>query len=130
MFEAKTWLIRYGNGETRSVRARDNVTGVRSTTVVTLSRTAARTAVRTARTISNRYGSPPDAWIARPATYSKNPVRLSPLAMIIIPASRKMTLKSMASKAWCWSMIPRTTTNSPPSRATSVRSKRSEAISP
>ena len=47
MFEARIWLIRYGNGETLRVRAIDSVTGVSSTTVVTLSRTAASTAVRT-----------------------------------------------------------------------------------
>ena len=45
MFEAKIWLIRYGNGETPRVRAIDSVTGVSRTTVVTLSSTAARTAV-------------------------------------------------------------------------------------
>ena len=45
MFEAKIWLIRYGKGETLSVRAIESVTGVSRTTVVTLSRTAARTAV-------------------------------------------------------------------------------------
>ena len=40
MFEAKTCAIRYGNGETRSVRAIVSVTGVSRTTVVTLSRKA------------------------------------------------------------------------------------------
>ena len=40
MFDAKIWLIRYGNGETLSVRAIDSVTGVSRTTVVTLSRSA------------------------------------------------------------------------------------------
>ncbi len=45
MFDAKIWLMRYGNGETFSVRAIDRVTGVSRTTVVTLSRTAESSAV-------------------------------------------------------------------------------------
>ena len=49
MLDAKIWLIRYGIGETRSVRAIDSVTGVSRTTVVTLSRTAESRAVATAR---------------------------------------------------------------------------------
>ena len=128
MFEAKIWLMRYGNGETFSVRAIDSVTGVSRTTVVTLSRTAESSAVATARITSSRNGSPRERWMASPATYSKKPVLLSPPARIIIPASRKMTLKSIPANASSWSTIPRTTTSRPPSSATRVRSKRSEAI--
>ncbi len=99
MFDAKIWLIRYGNGETLSVRAIDSVTGVSRTTVVTLSRTADSSAVATASMTSSRNGSPRDRWMASPATYSKKPVLLSPPARIIIPASRKMTLKSIPANA-------------------------------
>ena len=105
MLEAKIWLIRYGTGETPSVRAIDSVTGVSSTTVVTLSRTDDSSAVATARRTSSRNGSPRERWIARPATYSKKPVLRSPPARIIIPANRKMTLKSIPAKASSWSMI-------------------------
>ena len=108
----------------------DRVTGVSRTTVVTLSRTAARTAVRSDRTSSRRNGWPREAWMANPATYSKKPVLLRPPANTIIPASRKMTFKSIAAKASSWSMTPSTTTSTPPSRAISVRSKRSEAMRP
>ena len=97
---------------------------------MTLSSTAARAAVRIARRISSRNGSPRERWMAWPATNSKKPVFASPPASTIIPASRKMTLKSMAPNASSWSMIPTTTTSRPPSMATSVRSKRSEAIRP
>ncbi len=60
------------------MRAIDSVTGVSSTTVVTLSRTAESTAVATASITSSRNGSPRDRWMATPATYSKKPVLLSP----------------------------------------------------
>ena len=66
MFEAKIWLIRYGNGLTFRVRAIDRVTGVSSTTVVTLSRTAARSAVRIDRMSSSRNGWPREKWMAMP----------------------------------------------------------------
>jgi hypothetical protein len=69
MFEANTWLTRYGIGETRRVLAIDSVTGVSSTTVVTLSRNAARIAVRSARTSRSRNGRPPDWWFARAAIH-------------------------------------------------------------
>ena len=64
MFEAKTWLIRYGNGETLRVLAIDSVTGVRRTTVVTLSSTAASSAVRIARMSRSRNGWPRDSRMA------------------------------------------------------------------
>ena len=75
MFEAKICEIRYGQGETSSVRAIDSVTGVSSTTVVTLSRTAESTAVATA-SIDAAAGTAPRETGGRPtpATHSKKPV--------------------------------------------------------
>jgi len=49
-------------------------------------------------------------------------------AMTIIPASRKITLRSTAAKASRWSRTPRTITRRPPIIAISVRSQRSSAI--
>ena len=106
-----------------------SVIGVSRTTVVTLSRKADRTAVNTVSETSRRNGFPSESRIAWPATYSKKPVFRSAPAMIIIPTSRKMTLKSIAANASCWSTTPRTMTSMAPRSATSVRSKRSDAIS-
>ena len=128
MLEARIWLMRYGTGDTPSLAATARVTGVISTTVVTLSRNAETTAVTTARMISSRSGWPCDARTDRIASHSKNPVCARIPASTIIPASRKMTLRSMASKACSWSRTPRTTIARPPSRAAMVRSTRSDAI--
>ena len=98
-----------------SRRATDSVTGVIRSTVVTLSRNADSPAVTTHRMRSRRSGSPCDIRTEWTASHWKKPVRASALARIIIPASRKMTLKSMAANASSWSMTPRTMSSSPPS---------------
>ena len=106
------------------------MTGASRTTVVTLSRKADSTAQTTHRTISSRYGSPPASFADRIASHWKKPVRRRIAAIVIIPASRKMTLRSMAPNASSWSMIPTTTTTVPPRRAAIVLSIRSVAIKP
>ena len=128
MFEARTWLMRYGIGETPSLRATDSVTGVMSNTVVTLSRKAETPAVTRHRMMSRRRGSPRDMRTECTASHWKKPVLARALASTIIPANRKMTLRSMAAKAVSWSMTPRTIRSSPAKSATSVRSRRSEAM--
>jgi hypothetical protein len=66
----------------------------------------------------------------RIAIHWKKPVRRRIPARIIIPASRKMTLKSIAANASSWSVTPSRIIASPPSRARIVLSIRSEAIRP
>jgi hypothetical protein len=81
--------MRYGTGEMPSRRATDSVTGVISSTVVTLSRKADRNAVMTHRMMSSRSGSPRDIRTEWTANHWKKPVRASALASTIIPASRR-----------------------------------------
>ncbi len=79
------------------------VTGAMSTMMVTLSRKAERTAVARERTTSIRMGLPPASLAERTASHGKTPVFARMLTMIIMPARRKMTLRSMAAKACRWS---------------------------
>ena len=128
MLDARICAIRYGAGEIPRRRETERVTGVISTTVVTLSNSAETTAVTRARIRSSRIGWPADTTTDRIASHSKNPVRPRIDAMIIIPTSRKMTLKSIAANACRWSTIPSITIARPARSAISVRSQRSTAI--
>ena len=128
MLEARIPETRYGIGEISRRRATDRMTGVIRTTVVTLSRNADRTAVTVARIRSSRIGWPRERMTDRIASHSKKPVLARTEAITIIPASRKMTLRSTAANASCWSITPRTMTSIPPINAISVRSQRSSAI--
>ena len=74
MFEASTWLMRYGAAEIPSRRATDSVTGVMSRTVVTLSRNADSPAVTRHRMRSSRSGSPRDSRTEWTASHWKKPV--------------------------------------------------------
>ncbi len=129
MFEARICEIRYGTGDTPSRRATDRVTGTIRTTVVTLSSAADRTAVSVASRISSSRGLPRAVATERCASHSKMPVRARMPAMTIMPASRKMTFRSIAANASCWSRMPAATRMRPPSNATTVRSPTSTAIS-
>ena len=129
MLDAKICVIRYGTGEMSRRRATESVTGVISTTVVTLSRNAESSAVIVARISSSRIGCPSESITERTASHSKNPVLDRIDAITIIPTSRKMTLRSIAAKASCWSRMPSTTIRRPPMSAIRVRSQRSIAIS-
>ena len=75
-----------------------------------------------------RSGSPFAILTVRTASQPKTPVRRRTPAMIIMPASRKITFQSTARKPDSWSTIPSTMTATAPSRAATVRSTRSEAI--
>ena len=79
----------------------ESVTGTISTTVVTLSRKAEATAVTSERMTSSRAGA-----VGGLAGADREPLEDAGLgmmwAMIIIPASRKMTLRSTAAKASAW----------------------------
>ena len=77
------------------------MTGVRSTTVVTLSKKALTTAVTTDVKTSSVYGRALARRTASTAIHWKMPVLAVTFAMIIIPARRKMTLKSTEAKASC-----------------------------
>ncbi len=105
-----------------------SVTGARSTTVVTLSTSADRTAQTTDSTTRSRNGSPPATLTERMASHWKKPVRRRMAAITIIPDSRKMTFRSIAPKASSWSTMPSRTTAVPPRRAAIVLSIRSVAM--
>ncbi len=105
--------------------ATEKMIGVMRTTVVTLSRKAETIAVTAARMIRSRIGWPCDRRTERMARSSKNPVFARTDAITIIPASRKMTFRSIAANASCWSRTPRTMTSIAPMSAMSVRSHRS-----
>ena len=95
---------------------------------MTLSRNADATAVMTLRTTRMRYGSPPARRAARTAIQPKTPVfRMMP-AKIIMPASRKMTLKSISSKARSWLTTPSRIMATPPAMAAIVLWSRSVAM--
>ena len=128
MLDARICAIRYGAGEIPRRRATESVTGVIRTTVVTLSRNAETTAVTSERISRSRIGWPSDRTTDRIASHSKNPVRARIEAMIIIPTSRKMTLRSIAANASCWSTMPSRTITIAVRSAISVRSQRSTAI--
>ena len=91
---------------------------------------AETTAVTSDRMSSSRIGWPRERMTDRIASQSKKPVFASTDAITIIPTSRKMTLRSTAANAWCWSMTPSSTTSRPPIIAISVRSHRSITIRP
>ncbi len=99
MLEASTSAISIGTAFTPSVSATTSVTGAISTTVVTLSRKAEATAVIRHSRISTRIGLPFAAFAERIAIQRKTPVSAIVLAMIIIPTSRKITSRSIASNA-------------------------------
>ncbi len=94
--------------------------GPTRTTVVTLSRKALATAVMTLKTTRTRYGSPRATRAARTANQPKTPVFRMIAARIIIPASRKITLKSISSKARSWVTMPSRTIATPPAMAAIV----------
>ncbi len=107
----------------------ERMTGVSSTTVVTLSRKAESSAVIVDMAMSRRSGWPRERRTARTPSQRKKPVWRSAPAMTIMPASRKMTFQSTAPKASSWSMMPMNTRHRPARSATSVRSSRSVAMS-
>ena len=96
-------------------------TGVSSTTVVTLSRNALTTAVTSDVNTSNAYGRPPARRTASTAIHWKTPVFAVMFAMIIMPARRKITLKSTAANASRWSTTLSRIMSDAPSSAASVR---------
>ena len=116
MFDAKIWLIRYGNGETLE-RSRDRQGDRRQQDdrrhVVEDGREQRRDD-REDHEQPERLRRATDGWPARRDVLEEAGLARPP-ARIIIPASRKMTLKSIAANASSWSMIPRTTTSRPPS---------------
>ena len=127
MFEARICEMRIGTGSMRSRLAMKKVTGTMSTTVVTLSSTADTTAVTIDAMTSTRYGSPRVMRTASTAIHWKRPVFASMFAMTIIPASRKITLKSTtdSEKASPWLRSPVAMTTTAPRSAASVRCSRS-----
>ena len=99
MFDAMTCEMRNGTGDVPRRCATKNVIGVSNTTVVTLSRKALTTAVITLVNRRRRYGWPSARRTASTAIHWKMPVFAITFAMIIIPASRKITLKSTKANA-------------------------------
>ncbi len=97
------------------------VTGATSSTVVTLSRNADRTAVISASQKSIQAGLPFETWVVRIATYSKTPeCRVIP-TITVIPRSRAMVSKSTPRSASSWVRMPSTIIRLAPSRATMAR---------
>ena len=98
-----------------------NVTGARSTTVVTLSRNALTTAVTMEVSTRSAYGRPSARRTASTAIHWKTPVFAAMFAMTIIPASRRMTLRSTNANASFWSTMRKRIMSEAPRSAASVR---------
>ena len=129
MFEASASAISSGAARTSSVRATTSVTGASSTTVVTLSRKAEATAVMAQRINSTRTGLPRATFTVRIASHWKTPVLASVFAIIIMPASRKITSSEMASKARSVVSTLKPIIAMPPASAAVVLCTRSKTIS-
>ena len=95
MLEANTSAIKKGAGLISSRSQTSRVTGAINKIVVTLSSRAEAAAVTRTSRIMIRSGEPFARLAAQIATYSKTPVCLSTLTMIIMPSSRKITSQSI-----------------------------------
>jgi hypothetical protein len=95
MFEASTSAIRYGLGSISSSFAISSVTGVNSSTVVTLSRNAEATAVSAISITMMRNGLPSASFAQRTAAHSNTPVVDRTWTSTIIPINRKITFQSI-----------------------------------
>ena len=78
----------------------ETVTGTMMMIVVTLSRTIETRLVTNPRYTMRSHGLPRASLAALIARYWKKPVSLNVPTTIIIPKSREMVLKSIASTAW------------------------------
>ena len=123
--EASTCANRYGQGSTRSCRVMASVTGAMSSTVVTLSTRAEKTAVTMARSARMAAGRAPASLTARMATYSKSPVRRVIPTISIMPVSSMMVLKSTPRIASSCVRMPDTITRQAPMPDTRARLTRS-----
>ena len=133
MLEAMASAIRNGIGGAPSRSHTSSVTGAISSTVVTLSSRADATAVITISMTITANGRPRARLADQMARYSKTPVCLMTLTMIIMPSSRKMTFQStpvssLKNAVWA-STTPRTTIAAAPVNAAATRWIRSVAIS-
>ncbi len=101
--------------------------------MVTLSSSAEATAVITISITITANGRPRARFADQIARYSKTPVCLITLTMIIMPSSRKMTFQSTPvsslKNAVCASTTPRITIAAAPTRAAATRWIRSVAMS-
>ena len=133
MLDAIASARRKGIGGAPSRSQTSSVTGAMSSTVVTLSSRAEATAVITISITITAKGRPRARLADQIARYSKTPVCLMTLTMIIMPRSRKMTFQStpvssLKNAVWA-STAPSTTIAAAPASAAATRWIRSVAIS-
>ena len=91
IFEASTSVIKNGTGSVSNSFAITKVTGIISTTVVTLSKNADATAVNAASTNKTNFGCPFVHFKSSTAIHLNTPLRLEICTIIIIPIRRKIT---------------------------------------
>jgi len=128
MLEASACEIRKGTAEIPIRAAIAMTTGAISTIVVTLSNTAEAAAVVNESNSIARSGRPPAISSTCIPIHSNTPVRLTTATIIIMPARRNTTLRSMAANACSWSRTPAMIMTVAPTRAAAVRLTRSLII--
>ncbi|OPY63745.1 MAG: hypothetical protein A4E56_00280 [Pelotomaculum sp. PtaU1.Bin065] len=121
ILEAMISEIKNGNGLSSSCLAMAKVTGTINSTVVTLSKNADKIAVIKDRAAIILIGSPLELLAALIAKYSKIPVCLVIPTIIIIPTSKPMVLKSIASTICSRPNIFVKAIKLAPTKATTVR---------
>ena len=94
IFDAKISVIKNGNGLISNCFAIKKVTGIIKITVVTLSKNADVTAVKTPKVNKTSFGCPFVNLKSSFAIQLNIPLRVAILTIIIIDTSKKITLKS------------------------------------